>query len=115
MGSPNRSKAQAKKKNRAPRATRHEANKQPNIDAFPRKDRHNHEGRTACLLEGDLPMLSFAVQAASRCGFLQFLTGSPLWAAGAREAFADQGFILVSSSRFVDVGAHGRGRARQVA
>jgi hypothetical protein len=33
-------------------------------------------------------MPSFAVQAASRRRFLQFLAGSPLWAAGALEAFA---------------------------
>ena len=38
-------------------------------------------------------MPSFAVQAASRRRFLQFLTGSPLWAAGALEAFAGEGFM----------------------
>src|SRR5712671_1275994 len=36
-------------------------------------------------------MPSFAVQAASRRRFLQFLAGSPLWAAGALEAFAQDG------------------------
>src|SRR5437660_10244910 len=38
-------------------------------------------------------MPSFAVQAASRRRFLQFLTGSPLWAAGALEAFAGEAFM----------------------
>jgi isopentenyl diphosphate isomerase/L-lactate dehydrogenase-like FMN-dependent dehydrogenase len=38
-------------------------------------------------------MPSFAVQAASRRRFLQFLAGSPLWAAGALEAFAGEGFM----------------------
>jgi hypothetical protein len=44
--------------------------------------------RAPVALEGDLAMPSFAVQAASRRRFLQFLAGSPLWAAGALEAFA---------------------------
>src|SRR5437667_10861170 len=38
-------------------------------------------------------MPSFAVQAASRRQFLQFLAGSPLWAAGAVDAFAGEGFM----------------------
>src|SRR5437588_9135905 len=38
-------------------------------------------------------MPSFADQAASRRRFLQFLAGSPLWAAGAVEAFAGEGFM----------------------
>jgi len=37
-------------------------------------------------------MPSFADHAASRRKFLQFLAGSPLWAAGALEAFAGEGF-----------------------
>src|SRR3989441_5341930 len=37
-------------------------------------------------------MPSFADQAASRRKFLQFLAGSPLWAAGAVDAFAGEGF-----------------------
>src|SRR5712671_1378430 len=37
-------------------------------------------------------MPSFADQAASRRRFLQFLAGSPLWAAGAVDAFAGEGF-----------------------
>src|SRR6478752_8347514 len=37
-------------------------------------------------------MPSFAQQAGSRRKFLQFLAGSPLWAAGALEAFAGEGF-----------------------
>src|SRR5262249_56271803 len=36
-------------------------------------------------------MPSFADQAASRRKFLQFLAGSPLWAAGALDAFAGEG------------------------
>src|SRR2546425_2848919 len=36
-------------------------------------------------------MPSFADQAASRRQFLQFLAGSPLWAAGAVDAFAGEG------------------------
>src|SRR5712675_1283875 len=36
-------------------------------------------------------MPSFADQAASRRKFLQFLAGSPLWAAGGLEAFAGEG------------------------
>src|SRR6516164_8696434 len=43
-------------------------------------------------LEGGLAMPSFADHAASRRKFLQFLAGSPLWAAGALEAFAGEGF-----------------------
>src|ERR1700719_5236486 len=35
----------------------------------------------------------FADQAASRRKFLQFLAGSPLWAAGAVDAFAGEGFM----------------------
>src|SRR6266568_5918050 len=42
-------------------------------------------------LEGGLAMPSFADQAASRRKFLQFLAGSPLWAAGALDAFAGEG------------------------
>src|ERR671937_2375017 len=38
-------------------------------------------------------MPSFADQAASRRRFLQFLAGSPLWAAAAVEAFAGEGFM----------------------
>src|SRR5207244_10889855 len=38
-------------------------------------------------------MPSFADQAASRRRFLQFLAGSPLWAAGAVEAFAGEAFM----------------------
>src|ERR1700747_871483 len=38
-------------------------------------------------------MPSFADQAASRRKFLQFLAGSPLWAAGAVDAFAGEGFM----------------------
>ena len=38
-------------------------------------------------------MPSFDVQAASRRRFLQFLAGSPLWAAGGLEAFAGEGFM----------------------
>src|SRR5215813_11313886 len=38
-------------------------------------------------------MPSFADQAASRRRFLQFLAGSPLWAAGAVEASAGEGFM----------------------
>src|SRR5258708_5819165 len=49
--------------------------------------------RAPVALEGDLAMPSFAVQAASRRRFLQFLAGSPLWAAGALEAFAGEGFM----------------------
>src|SRR5262249_61442058 len=49
--------------------------------------------RAPVALEGGLAMPSFADQAASRRKFLQFLAGSPLWAAGTVEAFAGEGFM----------------------
>src|SRR6266567_492883 len=51
-------------------------------------------------LEGGSAMPSFADQAASRRKFLQFLAGSPLWTAGALEAFAGEG--LAPGSKLPD-------------
>src|SRR6516165_8700109 len=56
--------------------------------------------RAVIALEGGLAMPSFADQAASRRKFLQFLAASPLWAAGAVDAFA--GEALAPGSKLPD-------------
>src|SRR5499427_2660161 len=61
------------------------------MDRAPRLRQPKELARAGIALEGGFAMPSFADQAASRRKFLQFLAGSPLWAAGALDAFAGEG------------------------
>src|SRR6516162_8821513 len=63
------------------------------MDRVPRLRQPKELARAVIALEGGLAMPSFADHAASRRKFLQFLAASPLWGAGALDAFAGEGLV----------------------